>query len=228
MPRKSVTIKPSERVFLAGKTGSGKTYLAKHLLRTFRRLIVIDPKGTLQDWKLKPWNKAAMRKLRRGDDIRARVTFDIVKDIDDAWEALFIELYERGGGDFVVYIDETYGVTNFGSRPSPGLTALYTRGREFKIGMWASTQRPLGVPLIEKSEAEHFFMFRLILKGDRQHMGEFIGEEVAWKMIPHEHGFYYKSVAWEHPVYIPIFNAENMKKIRTPREAPDAEPKRKT
>lgn len=208
MPPKLVTIKPSERVFLAGKTGSGKTYLTKHLTASFRRLIVIDPKGTLHDWNLEKWDRNAMRKLKRGDDIRARVTFDIVKEIDEAWEAVFVELYEKGGGDFVVYIDETYGVTNFGTRPSPGLTALYTRGREFGIGMWASTQRPLGVPLIEKSEAEHFFIFRLILRGDRQHVGEFIGEEVAERVIPDEHGFYYKNIGWLRPVYIPIFKPD--------------------
>ncbi len=203
-----VTIKPSERVFLAGKTGSGKTYIAKHLLRSFRRLVVFDPKGTLSDWNLEPWNRSAMRKLKRGEDIRARVTFGIVKEIDEAWEAVFIDLYENAGGDFCVYIDETYGVVNFGTRPPPGLTALYTRGREFGIGMWASTQRPLGVPLIEKSEAEHFFSFRLILRGDRQHMAEFMGEELAERVIPDTHGFFYKSVGWERAVYIPIFRPD--------------------
>jgi hypothetical protein len=205
MRTKLVTIKPSERVFLAGKTGSGKTYLARYLLRSFRRLIVIDSKGTLYNWGLEPWNRKALKKLGRGEDVRARVTFDTIRDIEDAWEDMFADLYEKGGGNFVLYIDETYGVTPFGNRAPVGLTALYTRGREFNIGVWSATQRPLGVPLIEKSEAEHFFMFRLILKGDRQHMGEFLGEDVAERIIPHEHGFFYKHIAWERAAYVPLF-----------------------
>ncbi len=206
MPPKSVKIKSNERVFLAGKTGSGKTYLARHLLKAYKRLVVIDSKGTLTDWGLDPWDRETKRRLKRGEDVRARVTFDIVQGLEDEWNSLFAFLFEEVKFNFTLYIDETYGVVDFGTRAPPGLVALYTRGREFGIGVWAATQRPLGVPLVQKSEAEHVFMFRLILRGDRMHMGEFMGEEVTEGVIPDEHGFYYKKVDWFDPVYVPIFN----------------------
>lgn len=210
MPKSTVTIKHNERVFIAGKTGSGKTYLARRLLRPYRRLVVIDTKGTLGGWGLEPWDRDARRKLRRGEPIRARVLFDLV-DPTEAIRDLFQDLYEIArdqAGSFVLYIDETYGVVDFGGKPDPGMTALYTRGRELGIGVWSATQRPFGVPLIMKSEAEHHFMFRLVLARDRDHMAEFMGEEVANQVIPDDFGFFYKRIDWDEVVYIPRFQEE--------------------
>lgn len=56
----SIDIDPSERVFICGKTGSGKTFMAKHLLETMRgagwRIAIIDPKHFWDEGR-KDWSK---------------------------------------------------------------------------------------------------------------------------------------------------------------------------
>ena len=39
-------IKDSEHVFIAGRTGSGKTFLEKAYLAGFKNVIILDTKGT--------------------------------------------------------------------------------------------------------------------------------------------------------------------------------------
>jgi hypothetical protein len=106
------------------------------------------------------------------------------------------------GGNVTVYIDESYGVTDPGSKPSRNLTSLWTRGRELGVGAWASSQRPSWVPLFEISEADHLFTFRLSLEEDRRRIAAFVGPE-ALDVIHDVNGVLYSRAEWEHPVYIP-------------------------
>lgn len=184
-PASAFRIRADERIFICGRTGSGKTFLAMHLLLPVSRLVVIDPKASLAAWELEDWGEAARRRLRNGEPVRTRAV-----EPEEAMEAL-AEAYEAG--NVIVYIDEVYGLVPPGSRPDPVLTAIWTRGRERKVAGWASTQRPTWVPLFVMSEADHFFIFTLNLAEDRARVAGFVGEGV---MQPprHPHGFYHYSV----------------------------------
>jgi energy-coupling factor transporter ATP-binding protein EcfA2 len=192
------TIKSSDRVFIAGKTGSGKTFLARHLTRKLPRLVVLDGKGSLSDWNLIPWDGNTRRALIAGEPVRSRVTAPLKGDVKEFWETVLGLCYFAG--DLTIYIDEVYAITPPNTNPGPNLWACYTRGREFGVGVWSSTQRPVWIPLISMSEAEHYFCFRLNLGEDRKRLSAFMGEPVLTP-IPDEHGFYYSRAEWDKPIY---------------------------
>lgn len=183
-------------------TGSGKTYLTKRLLSKVQRLIVVDPKAKLDDWDTMPFDREAYRLLADGHPVRTRVIPDERVDPEDLYNRAFAIAYEVG--DVAVYIDELYGAVPPGGRPSPVLSALYTRGREFGIGVWAATQRPVWVPLFALSESQHFFTFYLQLSEDRARMAAFQGEAVLEK-ITDAHGFFYSRAQDREPTYYPAY-----------------------
>lgn len=198
-------IKANERVAIAGKTGTGKTFLAKHLTRGLRRFVLIDSKGTLDNWNTVPWDNESAKLLAEGEPVRVRVLSPIVEKPEEYrayFDAIFKAAYDAG--DVTVYVDEVYAVTQNGIPAHLG--ALYTRGRELGIGVWAAMQRPTFIPLFVLSEADHLFCFFLQLEKDRRRMSEFMGEEVL-EAANDEHGFYYARSQDRHPTYVREFNA---------------------
>lgn len=199
-----ISLASNERVFICGKTGSGKTFLARYLTRKIKRLVVLDGKGTLggADWGLEDWNE--------NNDVRdpqaafrLRAVPGLKSDLTDYWDSV-LETCMRAG-NITIYIDELYAVCPPNKAASPTLFACYTRGREFGLGMWASTQRPVWIPLVAMSEAEHFFMFRLQLWEDKQRLAAFMGDEVL-NPIRDEHGFFYMKAIEDDVTYFHQFN----------------------
>jgi DNA helicase HerA-like ATPase len=199
----AISVQASDRVFICGKTGSGKTTLARELTRNLSRLVVLDSKGTLSDWNLADWDRESQQALEQGERVRARVLqpLDLPDQaaIDAFWTDVFRQCFEAG--NVTIYVDELFAIVPPGKPAPPIMLACWTRGREFGIGAWASTQRPSWVPLATISESEHDFMFRLTLKQDRQRMSEFMTERVT-REIKDPHGFYYMQSSANEPVYI--------------------------
>ncbi len=191
-------IRQNDRVLVAGKTGSGKTWLVQRLLAPVNRLIVIDPKATLRSWGLKEPRVYDWFKFGRGYPGRFRILPPVVDKPELWYEDLFERLYAYG--DLTIYIDEAYAVVPQGARAGKWLSALYTRGRELGIGVWAATQRPTWIPLFLMSEADWLIVFRLNLEEDRRRIASIAGEAVMDR-IPHEHGFWLYDVDQESPRY---------------------------
>lgn len=195
-------ITSSQRIAFAGKTGSGKTFLARYLLRPFRRLIVIDPKMVLgiPKWNLEPLDSKILKDLRAGEAGRVRIweppAYD--KDGNPNWDAIFELVWELG--NITLYIDEMYSVCVNG-RLSPALRRLYTQGREPGIGTWASTQRPAFVPNEMFSEAEWDFIFMLRMEKDRKKIADGTGCAEILEPIRDEHGFWIYNQLWSEAIY---------------------------
>jgi hypothetical protein len=189
-------IRSTDRVAFVGKTGSGKTYAARILTKDLRRLVVFDPKGTLAGkWGLLEWNNRNAKRLKKGDNLRLRIP----APLDGNWEPYFMACYDCH--NLTVYIDEMYGVISRG-KPGQYLTALYTRGRELNIGVWASTQRPAWVPLFMLSEADWIFLFRLQLETDRKRVAEIMGDNVRDSVLTGHQVWVYNQ-AWDRPILYP-------------------------
>lgn len=201
-------ISNNERVIFVGKTGTGKTFLAKQLLKNTKRLVVLDTKSTLTDWNLDDWEsgREVRNRLLEGKPVRARIRVDPLTTFEETFVSILIDVYNAR--NCILYIDEMYGVVPNAQTAPPILVALYTRGRELGIGVFSSTQRPTGIPLVALSEAEHFFMFKLTLKRDLERMAEFMSESV-FTPIRDPHGFYYYNSGDEQPTYISKYNKEN-------------------
>lgn len=148
-----VPIKHNDRVFIQGKTDSGKTVLARHVFESFTacRRTAIDPKGRLQ---LGVPPARAPHEL----DLAAPLSHYIPGELEDEeYEELF-RLIWFAGGPRVIWIDESFGPTRANWAPKY-LRFIVQQGREHDLGLIACSQRPVNVETTLRTEAEHVFMF---------------------------------------------------------------------
>lgn len=197
-------IRSNERVAFVGKTGSGKTTMARFLTRALGRFVVFDPKGTIglaaEAWNVEPWSERGLAQLRKPKGLTRLVVPGPGPDDDPFgyWIPYLRAIFELG--NVTLYIDEMYAVNRPGTFPSAELMALYTRGRELGIGVWAATQRPTLVPLVMLSECEWLFTFRLLLEQDRKRMAEICGPMVL-DSVRDPYGYWLYNTAWDVPIY---------------------------
>ena len=186
-----------EHAFVAGRTGSGKTYLVKRYLQEAAPVYVLDVKKTL-DWqhilekdivyldKLDKVFKAKKKKVIYQPDW---AEMDM-----DHYNEFFKHIYKKG--DCSVFIDETMGIGTAIKYPD-FYKALLTRGRELGISVWSCSQRPASIPIIAMSEATHFFIFDLNMRKDRVRLAEIAGKEEFMK-LPGKYVFWYYHLSLIH------------------------------
>lgn len=172
---------PSKRMFLVGKTESGKTYLAKHLLKQMARkhwrIVIVDPKhfwmGTDPQWAKKgPGTVDAPVLVRQ---FNPKLAVQCYQPSVPAWrdpefDKLCDDILEAG--DTVVYVDEADGVCT-ASQASNGLSRLWTQGRAKRVAAWIGSQRPFRLLEVMKSQAEVWIIFTLMGKRNRQEVAEY-------------------------------------------------------
>jgi DNA helicase HerA-like ATPase len=172
-----LNIRPNDRLFFAGRTGSGKTTLAKGLLNGVAKFVVIDPKHTftMSGIPTKPhFDKNLDRQIvrvpmydKRKDKRRTAEMERFADVINDVWKA----------GNRVLYIDELTLVT----RPRPLLPELakaIRTGRERGLGVWTGSQRPTEIPSEVFTESEHIFVFQLGYMRDRMKVTHFTTDAI--------------------------------------------------
>lgn len=166
-----------DRAVFVGQTGSGKTTLARRLLETRRYVVVLDAKGMIA------WDGyVIVRSFRKLVEARAeRVIYrpdPLLSADEDELEAFFSWVYLRR--HCTLYIDELFlPPVIVGDVFPPHFGAVYTRGRELGIEVWAATQRPKRIPQNALSEAEHVYAFKLKMPQDRERVQEFTGIEAT-------------------------------------------------
>jgi len=171
----------SDRAVLIGQTGSGKTTLARFLVEdpNKRYSVVWDPKGSdsIADWPRLHRRASTFKQLVElaEDEDERRIIYTphpyVAEDRDDQ-DQLFSWIYERGNTRF--YLDEATCLAH-GAYPSRYLTACLQRGRERGVSTLVSTQRPARVPLNILSEAQFYFIFKVLLPVDRKRIEELTG-----------------------------------------------------
>ena len=186
---KSVTLdlRGSERRLFVGKTGSGKSVLARALLRAMNQrgwpIVIIDPSAMWMGKGNKQWDRGAgtldRPKLVTRFDPKANVQL-YVPSIpgwqDGGLDAMMAGAMKRG--NIVFYFDETNGLVT-ASQFSPEFARIVTQGRKHDVAVWAATQRPTRVPEILLSQAENWAIFRVITPGDRKKISEYTGSKVT-------------------------------------------------
>lgn len=186
-------ILPNERVFIGGKTGCGKTYLAQKLLEPFPYVVVLDNKGMFN------WKGAALvtdiMKLPQAADKFNRIVYRPPAELEsdrglfmDTMDSFFWWIYNRE--NCIIYVDEATAVTD-SHNILPGHNAVLKRGREKGIGNWNSSQQPVNVHNTLMSEAEHYFVFRMQLQSHRDKLAGFMGDSVRTTIPPKYHFYYF-------------------------------------
>lgn len=165
----NLTINASERWIILGKTGSGKTELAKYLLRVVSQkmpVVIIDPK----EYWLGAYPKWASRKeagtidkphLINTFNPKYRVQLlqpDPDDKEDDRLARLCYDVLRKG--NWFLYFDETEDIGTANSVPRH-IRRIWKTGRAKGVGAWISTQTPSGIPRIFKSQAEHFIAMKV-------------------------------------------------------------------
>jgi len=180
--KKGLNIDKDQHVFIAGKTGSGKTTLAMFLLFQQKRLIIVDSKDGLPDWNTEENSEIQRIKLKEGKPVRIRV-------VNNAPALELLELAYQVG-DVTIYIDEMAALVPPRSKAPQVIYDILQRGRGRNISVWTSTQRPTLIPLESMSEATHLFIFRLNLEKDRKTISSNAGIPEP-PPVKDQHGFYY-------------------------------------
>ena len=184
--RVTIDLRGSERWLFVGKTGSGKSYLARALLREMSRrgwpIVIVDPSAFWMGAHPK-WDKGEgsieRPKLVTRFDPKARVQL-YVPSIpgwqDPGLDALMEACLKRG--KLVLYFDETNGIVS-ANQYSPWFARVVTQGRKHELAVWAATQRPTRVPEILLSQAENWAIFRVITPNDRKKIAEYTGSKLT-------------------------------------------------
>lgn len=194
MARRVIQI--GEHVLVAGRTGSGKTYLARKYLAWFpARVVALDTKGTLQWTEVPQQDLQLVRTLEQLKRARARRVI-----YRPNWDEMTPEGYDEffwwcyaHGGPLVVWVDEAMSVCPSPFQMPEYYRAILTRGRELGVSAWSLTQRPTGIPQVILSESTHFFVFDLRLKQDREKLVFVTGAEELYE-LPGKYRFWYYHV----------------------------------
>lgn len=198
-----IRLKPGERGFIVGQTGSGKSYGAAFMLRySPQRVIALDTK-----------HEPLFEHIANGDDktvvVHSRdemldaykqktgAEYIIVRppaaELSDPelLDAYLQDIYESCR-DVLTFVDELY-MFHQGSRAFPGLIGLLTRGRARALTTLMATQRPAWVSRFALTESQRFYIFRLSDRRDWKTLAS-IGPFEEWetKPIPKFHYLYWR------------------------------------
>ena len=159
-------------MWICGKTGSGKTVLAKRMLWPgAARRIFHDIKCENNDLAINATTCKNSLELARA--IQAGKV-SILYQPDDLDTSDFNEFCKivYAHGNFTIFIDEIAAVCD-NNWMEPWHKALLMRGRSRGIGQVNLSQRPRACHNTVISEAEHFFVFKLNLQTDVQKIKQF-------------------------------------------------------
>ena len=197
-PLQFLQLRPDERGAIIGQSGTGKTYLAVRILPSTGQLCIVDPKRLLKyDKNVKVYTNA---KRILWDKPKRFIYRPKPKDLDnmDAYNLVYKYCYERK--NFFVYTDDVVGIMDRTRYPKY-LRICYQMGRERKVAMLSTFQRPAWVPMFLCSEATKLYCFRLTVIEDVRRVRSLIPGYDLDK-LDHKHTFCYHDIFSDNTVGI--------------------------
>lgn len=200
-----VNIRPDESITVIGMKGSGKTHLLLGLLKQVKpigehRTAILDTKQ-VGDFKQYPKTDklSDVHKLAEKHPV-----FVYAPNKHEAKDESFIDgffewCYERW--NTTVVVDELTSIV-WGNDVPDSYKDITDRGRAKHVSIWQGNQKPVFVPHAALSEADHFFVFDLMMQTDRKKVATILGNKVLQRP-PDKHGFWYYHRSLRDPVYVP-------------------------
>jgi len=200
-----IKILPSEGVTVLGMKGSGKTEMLKFLIKATRptgtrRIVIQDTKqtGDFKEWPSVN-NLKDLHKLVAENPISVYAPDREEKYNPEFHEALYDWVFERW--NTCIVIDELTSIVT-GNQTPAAYRDLTDRGRARHVSVMQGNQKPIYLPHAALSEADHFFVFDLLVKSDREKVASILGNRVL-KRPEDPHGFWYYHKSMKDPVYYP-------------------------
>ncbi len=188
------TIKSDQRITVFGATGSGKTKFTKEQLWSqYTRRIFHDPKcennDLLKNATLVTTPDELRWKLQKG--YTSILYQPKTLDVDD-FEGVCRIVYEFG--NLALFCDEVGNYCTANTIPK-WFNHLLVRGRSRGIAVISLSQRPRSCHGNVVSEANHMFIFRLMLESDLDKIKNFVPRAVAQEvpLLPEFHKIYASS-----------------------------------
>lgn len=179
MPRRLP--RPDFRLFL-GKSGSGKSYLARHQAEGVRRVLVCDPNGE-PAWAagaVPVHDRAELVERVRGPAWRVAWRGTIgahgKEAVTDAWE--WMNRVALAAGDCLVIWDEVDICVPDGRLPPHGYR-IVNAGRHSGVRLFACARRPYRLPRDLSANANRIVAFRTTEPRDLKYLAEIMGQDAA-------------------------------------------------
>lgn len=185
--RAQLRFRQGEHITIVGTTGSGKTLLARELLK-FRDFVAVlgtkrnDPElyGPFENlgYEITEDFDATPEAHESRIIFRPRLSTPDQKGLDrqrQAFEAMLFEVFEAGR--WTLYADEIWYLTNR-LKLAPIFETFWTAGRTEHISVVASTQLPVSIPLLAFDQATHLFLFKNSDRYRINRMAEFTGSDI--------------------------------------------------
>ncbi len=168
-PTEIFTISSDNRITIAGMTGTGKTTLARFILKKFSSVLVWDPLGQYNDFnhyipqtgKLDEFEYVCKNVWQRGNVLLA---------IEEAEQVL---------GERLSWSDHAYKIVNMGRNRGIGLMAITRRIAELKKTVFGLS--------------DHVYLYKFFAPNDVDYVKSFLGREWANRLrnLPQYHFIYY-------------------------------------
>ena len=165
-------IKSSDRACFIGQTGSGKSHLAKQLGNQFQRVVIYDPKcehTDLTEYAVAKDTKEFYNLFISQKKNKIRCAYFENKPEDFNYICHLVYLV----GNTLLIADE---VTFMYGKLLRYHEILIRLGRRRNAAIWHCIQRPSRINPYIISESQHYFVFTLMLKVDRDKLTGVIGE----------------------------------------------------
>lgn len=199
-----------ERALVVGQTGSGKSVFEKWLLEHHDNspIVIYDTKIEPKFDSLKASHivsSVAQANEAIDDDTVDYVIFRPSISVSGDPQALdnLLLYHYHNWNNVSCFIDELYPFVNAG-RAGEGLRALLTRGRSRAITTVMCSQRPKWVSLFAITEAQKYYIFRLVQRRDRQALEEVIPDFSDLPVPPKYHFYFFEHGMEKAKLYKPI------------------------
>lgn len=191
---------PNANIAIVGMAGSGKTTMARELLKLRDYVVVFGTKtqdASLYD-PLRKQGFVIKDKWSPDDTKDRRVIFRpplaeptkaALEKQREAFREALLGIFDTGG--WCIYLDEIRYLSET-LKLQTELDLLWLQGRSLGVTIVASTQRPVSVPVNMFEQAAHLFLFRITRREDRATASEFTGPsagvvfETTAMLPPHE------------------------------------------
>lgn len=173
----------SEHVIVVGQAGSGKTTVARELLRSRDYVVVLGTKTrdpSLYDPLLKQ-GYVLSDTFDPTDISQPKVIFrppldeptpEALQRQREAFRRALLGIFNTGG--WTIFCDELRYITDT-LKLSNEMDLLWLQGRSLWVTIVGLTQRPVSIPLNGFEQSTHFILFRISGFDDRKRASEYTG-----------------------------------------------------